>query len=68
MELAESSLTVVMTPAVVRVGASLTALTVTKRLSVRVLMPPFAVPPLSTTVQVMFPEPLALAIVLYVSP
>ena len=46
------------------VGASLTAVTVTARFSVKVLVPP----PSSTTVQVMLPVPLAFATVLYWRP
>ena len=49
-------------------GASLTAATVMLKDSLSVLTPPFAVPPLSTTVQVRLPLPLAPATVLYLRP
>ena len=67
--LALSSLTLMAAgePAV-RTGASLTALTVMARFSVSVSTPPLAVPPLSCTVQVRLPLPLALATVLYFRP
>ena len=43
------------------VGASLMPVTLTVKVRVVMLMPPFAVPPLSCTVTVMTAEPLALA-------
>ena len=55
-------------PGATSTGASLTALTVTLRLCVNVSTPPLAVPPLSCTVHVMLPVPLAFATVLYFKP
>ena len=66
MELVKSSLTVVMTPAVVKTGASFRALTVKETLWLARVLTLGAVPePLSTTSKVMVEVPLAFATVLY---
>ena len=66
--MALSSLTAAKLSVPVRTGASLMALTVMLKLWLSASLPPLAVPPLSLTVQVMLPEPLALATVLYFRP
>ena len=67
LALSSSTVIGVSVPAV-RTGASFTALTVIERLSVRLLAFGGVLLPLSVTVQVTLPVPLASATVLYFSP